>query len=883
MRLVVLLLLTANVFMAQAASLCTAVSTGGAAQGAVFNVFSGGVISASQSDANGACNPWFYNGTALNAPSGGFTEPGNAKAGTLCNNHSASPATPMSATGTPATAQTLPSFQYNANSYAVSYSNSSQISLGGNNYNVNGGTQTINSNGRAFSVGPQGTPLAVPSASYSDWGTLSAQNGTSLALQGNAAGVNINTLSLSGCNGAGVSFGAGNYFIQNFSAQAGCNVTLSDSGPVNLYILNGFTVNGGTSCYNFVNCNNVALSNLAAQNAKNLKIWVYNGNMSFQNGVQMAASLYVQNGSVSMSQGGNFAFVGEMVAQNITFQNNSSTYFYYSPTGSFGGAQTTANYRAGNYALAPAAIPPMAKTGDFAYLAEQQDLDSSGAPGISGHLYAVPLGADGSASASPSWDAASLMTVAQRQTSVMTQNASGGLVPLINADAAAFGASSANYANLIQATLNPDYQSGAWLFGRSATSLMGRPWRTAPVISGSLVVIGDDDGMLYGFDKTTGALVWAFFPRENLPATAAPGVLMNSHPWGQIAAYSQGGVNYITATGMQGALHLALATTPSTGALTAVAWKDYQSGAVSPSAPFGGAAPTMAVDQTGSAAGKVAYIVGNVLTRRALADGSAPQTNTLPTSATSNALYLSDTAAYYGDSSGMVQGVLGAQSPGTLGDSSGSAVANVSGAYLPGSAPGSLKLILLANTPGRLVALTPPVAPATAWTALWQFSAASSTGVPTMPAGGVITAAPTIAENKLYIPVTIGSDPCSQTADEIGPLALLTGAVSLGNTKFRDAALGSGVNALGAGEALFAPAASLNGLQYVFADANGGSALPGSGWGQFAAPVSSLSGDANMRLNWRELTNFFVAFAWPWEAIGLPAAPPVSLDRETLI
>jgi hypothetical protein len=874
-RLGALALLAFNVALVQAQSTSAAIcstSNGSTGQGAVFSVMAGGQINAGQSDANGSCNVQFYGSAVVNAPTGGFIEPGTATTGSPCKNYSQSPAQMVVATGTTSPAKTLPTFQYNAQTYNLSYSNSSQVQVGSNWYNLNSSAQTISSGGRTVILPAQGGALAVPSGTYTDWGTITAQNGTAVTFQANAAGVNINTLNLSGCNGVvGATFAPGNYFIQNFNVQAGCSVGVSGNGAVNLYVLNGFTFNGGPGCYNYTNCGNVSVSNMAAQLPQNLKFWVYNGNVATQGALQIAASIYVANGSFQMSQGGNFALVGEVLAQNITFQNNSNSYFYYANTSSFTTTSSTSTYRLGSYALAPAAVPPLAQTGSLVYFAEQNDANASGTPAISGHLYAVPLGSDGSASAAATWDAASLMTVAQRQTALMTQSASGSLVSVANVDSAAFGAANAsNASSIASAIINPNYQSGAWLNGRDPASLLGRPWQTAPIIAGNLVVIGDDDGMLYGFNKTTGALVWGFFPRENLPAAANPGTLMNSHPWGQIAYYvSSSGTGYVVATGMQGAMHLALQL-GANGSLAAVAWKDYESGAVSPASPFGGAAPTMALDQTGSAAGNVAYIVANNLVRRALVDGTNAQTTALSTTATSNLLYVNDTAVYYGDTTGSIQGVLGASSPGSLGESPAQPVLWLTGAYLAGSTPSSAQPVLLGASTDYLTQFAPQSGGS--WGSSWHLSSASSSGVPNLPTGGAITALPTITQNLVYVPVTVGTAACTQTAEEIGPLSLATGATALNGVSFRDANIASGVNVLGPGVALFAAPSQLNGYNYVFADGNGGGTTnPGNGWGQYASQFSSSSGSDNMRLNWRELTSFFVSLLWPLGDDRLPA------------
>jgi len=529
----------------------------------------------------------------------------------------------------------------------------------------------------------------------------------------------------------------------------------------------------------------------------------------------------------------------------------------------------------GLYSLTSPAVAPVNLTGSYAYLAQQQDIAADGSTGTSGHLTAQAITANGTLNPIPAWDAASLMTLAQRQNLLFTQGASGNLITLSSAAAnlsllpATVAAQMApNGADAINALINPNYQSGAWLAGRSATSLMGRPLRSAPFIAGQAVVVGAEDGFLYGFDKSTGALLWGFIPPNLLPKTKTAGALIGANPWGQgsyaTSASAQTTTNYILATAMQGAEHVALKIAAS-GALQSVAWEDYEVATTSPASPVGGAAPTVAIDQSGSASANVAYIVGQTFKRVALADGGNAQLTVLATTPTSNPIYLSDTAAYYGDSQGNVKGLLGAADAGNLNESATNPVIWLTGAFqnaLGGAGTlGAANVLLVgaSTTAAEVFSMGNELAnPAPAGVALWQFSATSSTGVPNLPSGDLISALPTIANGYVFLGLTQGADICAEQAFEVGPLALATGQPILARTAFRQANVSSAINGLGTGEAVFATPTILNGASITIAMANGGgTATAATGWAPYTY-VDADKGNVNRRLDWRELTNFIL-------------------------
>lgn len=534
------------------------------------------------------------------------------------------------------------------------------------------------------------------------------------------------------------------------------------------------------------------------------------------------------------------------------------------------GSSTTLH--AGTYQLTGPAMAAIAKTNDLAYFAEQQDVDAGGNTAYAGHLYANRLSATASVSSPAVWDAAALMTVPDRQVKLYTQGADGHFLLLSTAQSnlnllpsTIAAQMQVNGSNAIAALINPDYQGGAWLAGRSASSLMGRPMYAQPILAGQAVVVGSEDGFLYGFDKTTGALLWGFIPAELLPSTQTPGALIGANPWGQARYSLYAGNNYLMATAMQGAIHMAF-TLNADGTLASIAWKDYEQGQTSPTMPVGGAAPTVALDQTGSAAGKAAYIYGMTLKRVSIVDGSNPQLFTICAcggSPTSNLVYINDSAAYYGTSTGNVEGAFGIVAPGQLLGPS-TPVLYVTGAYLPGYTDGRFMLVGASTTRAKTFY---PVGNSV--TGGWQFSATSSTGVPVLPSGATITSIPTISGGLIYFGLTDSSTLCTQQAYEVGPLSLLTGQPVLTGSLFRNSSLGSSMQLLGAGVAFFAPETVFNGQSFVMADSNGGgSNTTASGFGAYSEKILDW-GNRNIRNDWRELTSFIVGWLkMPWKSFG---------------
>lgn len=161
-----------------------------------------------------------------------------------------------------------------------------------------------------------------------------------------------------------------------------------------------------------------------------------------------------------------------------------------------------------------------------------------------GTLRRYNVNAEGLAVAPPAaWDAAALMTTAQRHTQLYaTANNARGITLFNDLDSTAFALASGDpHAEIIKAyTIDPSYDSGKYLAGRADGTLLA-PLRSRPALltpPRDLQLFADphyktyaqqqrtrpprvlalaDDGFLYAFDEATGALAWGWLPREWAP------------------------------------------------------------------------------------------------------------------------------------------------------------------------------------------------------------------------------------------------------------------------------------------------------------------------------------------------------------------------------
>ncbi|PLK48709.1 hypothetical protein C0V76_11685 [Uliginosibacterium sp. TH139] len=371
--------------------------------------------------------------------------------------------------------------------------------------------------------------------------------------------------------------------------------------------------------------------------------------MTTQGNFSLAAGVYVADGDFNMGNGSPVTIVGEILAKNVIAQNNSQTKFFSKTT-------TSAVPRTGAYSLTPPVTELITDKDSLVYRALQKDQ-----PGTSGHLQAFKLKDDSSQNTTPEWDAtdvsASKMSADNRLAKLRTEttnwaSASTDFEALSN---------TASGATLAQACAVNPTQMACRITGdkRLATSMVGVPWRVAPLLLGDSVLFATDDGILYSVDKTNGNLNWGWIPRDVLAESQAalsstPMKLMEAHPWGQIASVqlleddvsSTAGAKvtrtYVTGTALGGKLHFSIRVSNDGKSLDKVVWLDSRTSEYSPGSagntndgeagwssgvygrPYGGAAPVGAV----MGGNKVAYVVGGKLvTREVNTDVAAVERN----------------------------------------------------------------------------------------------------------------------------------------------------------------------------------------------------------------------------------------------------------------
>lgn len=459
----------------------------------------------------------------------------------------------------------------------------------------------------------------------------------------------INSLTV-GNSGTELTFEPGDYYFNTFSFTTTIvlNVagTGNGSGKVNIYVKNagGSTFVGSGSCINIdgvtttaqctavraaVNSGVTPAFSLDAQHPEKLAFWFYNGKLTLNDTLFVAASIYNDDpaGEVFFRANNNTTFVGEILSKNIQAYNQGPVYMHYKDTGVFTSLYANAiPPKVGEYSMAPPALPREGATGNYAYIPYQTD-----APYLSGHLKAFSLKADGTTNTTAAWDADDEMTVSERTRRLYSTASNGTLTLLNDLDDAAFAAGTSPTVAQIKAyTLDPNHSSGAYLAGRDPNGLMGRPHTTQPVILGSLVLFHSDDGFLYAVDKTSGDLKWGYMPRPLVANLKNYASFFKTHPMeGQIAVLpdSDGSTaGYVVGSAKGGALHYALRVN-SDGSLNSRLWLDERAG-TNPHRPI--------LLTVGSTKYAIYVADSNKVIRRTLASNPAEQVYDLSNSSTLN-------------------------------------------------------------------------------------------------------------------------------------------------------------------------------------------------------------------------------------------------------
>jgi len=408
-------------------------------------------------------------------------------------------------------------------------------------------------------------------------------------------------------NGAKIILEPGEYFLDALEVDSSYlevaaydtsgNALGDGSGKVKLYIRNleayGSKIFNNGACINFDGCT-VSSSSVdpTNQHPERLAIYVYEDEFTLYDRNKVAASLYAVSGPIIIRSNSGFTFVGEMLASDISVLNNSGVTLYYEDTGSFAELYSTEDTsREGEYSLASSGVAAETSTGDYTYVPSQTD--NTDESGITGHLKAFALKADGTTTSTASWDANALMTADDRKARLWSTDSSGSLVLFNSLDDAAFGmgtvtslisdlslSTSASVALIKNYTIYPNYDSGAYLGDRDSSSMMGAPYITQPVVMGGIVVFQTDDGFVYAVDSSSGALKWGFIPRPLVAELQNYEDFYGTHSMaGQIATLNSGSdatAGYIVGSAMGGDMHYALQV-DSSGSLTDVLWVDETS------------------------------------------------------------------------------------------------------------------------------------------------------------------------------------------------------------------------------------------------------------------------------------------------------------------
>ncbi|MES2663891.1 MAG: hypothetical protein V4629_11390 [Pseudomonadota bacterium] len=449
----------------------------------------------------------------------------------------------------------------------------------------------------------------------------------------------------------------------------------------------------------------------------------------------------------------------------------------------------TSSCHDGFYSLASPIVGSKTSVGDLLIAPAQRDFDELTKPGTSGHLRAFKIKENGKTNDAPEWDAANLMTLAHRSKLIYTQSENAGnkfeILQLISDEKLTssdyFDTSLTAAKNYRETIINPNYDEGSNLFGRNPSSLVGQPWRTAPIlVDNKAVIFAADDGLLYGINPSNGALKWAWFPRELLKQSTTPNELMRSHPWGQLTAIQHNNNSYVLGTAMHGQLRFSIQLDKNGDLTKAPAWIDFDEKITVPNgdskSPIhaGGASPTVSL----LSSSRVAYIQSKNGADKLIIRNTHNDANTLTKNLvkpSSNLIYISDKEYYYGDESGKIRNATNAV-VGDLGQSD--RILSLTGTYLVGQY-GGLELYLLANTSSRIVAFAKNFSGE--WNQLWftDTNSSSSPDVPKMrPINGTISASPSIVGGAVLVPVTDYVDvsyDCDNSAYVFGPLDLKTG------------------------------------------------------------------------------------------------------------
>ena len=417
----------------------------------------------------------------------------------------------------------------------------------------------------------------------------------------------INSLRV-GNNGTEITFEPGDYYFNTFSFTTAILLKVAGTGngggKVNIYVKNADSSSfiGHGSCINisgistFDQCTALQSStssprfSLDTQQPSKLAFWFYGGNLTLNDTVYMAASIYNDStsGEIYIRATNNTSFVGEMVAKNIRIENQSPVYMHYKDTGSFNSIYPGfTSGRTGLYSPARPAVPQVATAGDYSFIAYQSDYSSSANQKNYGTLRAYALRADGTTETTAAWDANNLMTESDRRNKlyVDVNGTAVAVGSLTLANLTTIGLSTTGLA--ITDVQNRIAQGPGAILSSKWQGMLGKPNATQPVIFKDMVLFTTSEGILYALDRQTGALRWGWVPKDLVGGfvsdSAYEAQLAGEGMKGQINAVTINGVDYVMGTAKNGEIHYGLQLNATTG-LPARVWYDVRAGKTSPNA-----------------------------------------------------------------------------------------------------------------------------------------------------------------------------------------------------------------------------------------------------------------------------------------------------------
>lgn len=788
--------------------------------------------------AAGGCNVQFWNVSALNVMTNNLTLPHDGN--NACNSYGNNAGIPIKASDTIVSPPTI---------YGPFLS---ELMTGTEN--------------KTFEPSGNKKVYDLPAGAYNE---VLLRNGAGVSVLGSST---IKTLNCS--SDGGITFAPGTYYIERMYHQARCNISVQRDnnnvpiGKVILHFNSETEISGGRTCVNIDKdgCagNPQGKDEMARQFPDMLQFVVHNGKFKTQGNVHFAGGVLVEKDIADFSNGSPTTIIGEIIATGVKGQNNNSSVFYYKSTS--GNDQGPLK---GFSTMAPPAYPPVILSNNgrnLAYFAGQKIEDDGS---VSGHLRAYKLDEKAYVAATPSWDAAELMSVEKKRQLLVTNlqtttdstftRIDDAGVPVTQLGQAAPDKNRSNK----ELIFNPNAYNGAYLNGRSASSLVGRPWRTAPVIARTddnkvnLVLFAADDGVLYAVNAVSGELVWGWVPKDILPWTAKPKDMMNMHPWGQLGYLQLDGNSYVVGTALSGALHFSLKL-KADGQLDKIVWYDYYAGGKSPTdgnevpligsskektdnqvgAAPGGQAPVTALLQNDATRGLVAYIRDSKIFMRRFDSGAAPEvkdvivsetfnvtsagiTESVTASPSTNLVFVNKNKLLFGDSYGQIkwfdpfvydsalQVTFKSKISVTKSTSKLLGISATSDYLVYGS---QMTLVVYDKENVNMVKWLNN--DEQSFSKGWHISADSSTGVegtdnasmPKLSAGAILSAVSNIYKNVVIIPFTVPpsstTDSCVPLAYTLGPLDINTGLPLYKGWSVNDGVLSSPVHLVGQGEML---------------------------------------------------------------------------------